>query len=75
MPVYFGLMNVHTAGTLIVYYTCSISHTSIDCSCMRFIDVGQQGKVRPSLRNEVEADKLLPVFQVFRFYSQVGFLY
>ena len=41
---------------------------------MRFTDVGQQGKVRPSLRNEVEADKLFPVFEVFRFYNQVGFL-
>ena len=40
---------------------------------MRFTDVGQQGKVRPSLTNEVEADKLFPVFEVFRFDSQVGF--
>ena len=40
---------------------------------MRFTDVGQQGKVRPSLKNEVEADKLFPVFEVSRFYSQVGF--
>ena len=24
MPIYFGLMNIHTAGTLTVHYTCSI---------------------------------------------------
>ena len=41
---------------------------------MHFTDVGQQAKVRPSLKNEVEADKLFPVFEVFRFKSQVGFL-
>ena len=41
---------------------------------MRFTDVGQQGKVRPSLTNEVEADKLFPAFEVFRSDSQVGFL-
>ena len=67
-------MNVHIAGTLIVHYTCSISLTYVDRLFRRFTDVGQQGKVRPSLRNEVEADKLFPVFEVFRFYSQVGFL-
>ena len=72
MPVYSGLMNVHTAGMLTVHYTCSISPMSI--LFIRFTDVGQQGKVRPSLKNEVEADKLFPVFEVFRFYSQVGFL-
>ena len=48
--------------------------TNLDRLFMRFTDVGQQGKVRPSLKNEVEADKLFPVFEVFRFYSQVGFL-
>ena len=77
MPVYFGLMNVHTAGMLTVHYTCSISPTSIDCSCVSLmlpVNVRQQGKVRPSLKNEVEAEKLFPVFEVFRFYSQVGFL-
>ena len=31
------------------------------------------GQVRPSLANEVEAYKLFPVFEVFRFDSQVGF--
>ena len=41
---------------------------------MRFTGVGQQGKVRPSLTNEVEAHKLFPVFEAFRFDSQVGFL-
>ena len=40
---------------------------------MRFTDVGQQGKVRPSLTNEVEADKLFPASEVFRSDSQVGF--
>ena len=77
MPVYFGLMNIHKAGTLIVYYTCPISHMSIDCSCVSLMldNKAKLGKVRPSLRNEVEAEKLLPVFEVFRFYSQVGFLY
>ena len=76
MPVYFGLMNVHTAGMLTVHYTCSISPTSIDCSCVSLMldNKAKLGKVRPSLKNEVEADKLFPVFEVFRFYSQVGFL-
>ena len=41
---------------------------------MRFTDVGQQGNVRPSVTNEVEADNLFPVFEIFRFDSQVGFL-
>ena len=36
--------------------------------------VGQQGKVRPSLTNEVEADTLFPVVEAVRFDSQVGFL-
>ena len=66
-------MNVHTAGTLTIHYTCSISRTSIDCLYMHFTDVGHQGKVRPGLANEVEAYKLFPVFEVFRFDSQVGF--
>ena len=65
-------MNVHTAGTQTVHYTYSIAPTLIDCLC--FTDVEQQGKVRPSLTNEVEADKLFPVFEVFRFDSQVSFL-
>ena len=71
MPVCFGLMNVHTAGLLTLYL---FDITNVDRLFMRFTDVGQQGKVRPSLKNEVEADKLFPVFEVFRFYSQVGFL-
>ena len=71
MPIYFRLMNVHTAGTLAVHYTCSII-THVDKLFMRFIRVGQQGKVRPGLTNEIEADKLIPVFEVFRFDSQVG---
>ena len=41
---------------------------------MRFTDVGQQGKVRPSLTNEVEADKLFPASEVLRSDGQVGFL-
>ena len=41
---------------------------------MRFTGVGQQGKVRPTLTNEVEFDKLFLVFEAFRFDSQVGFL-
>ena len=73
MPVYFGLINVHIAGTLTAHYTCSII-THVDRLFMRFTDVGQQGKVRPSLTNEVEADKLFPVFEVLRLDSQVGFL-
>ena len=40
---------------------------------MCYTGVGRHGKVRPSLTNEVEADKLFPVFEVFRFDSQVGF--
>ena len=79
MPIYFGLMNIHTAGTLTVHYITCILHylfdiTHVDRLFMRFTDVGQQGKVRPSLTNEVEADKLFPAFEVFRFDSQVGFL-
>ena len=75
MPIYFGVMNVHTTGTLTVHYTCSMSPTSIDCLCVSLMsDVGQQGKVRPSLTNDVKADKLFPVSEVFRFDSQVGFL-
>ena len=72
MPIYFGLMNVHTAGTLTLHL---FDITHVDRLFMRFSDVGQQGKVRPSLTNEVEADKLFPVFEVFRFDSQVGFLW
>ena len=53
-------------------YLFDITH--IDRLFMRFTDVGQQGRVRPSLTNEVEADKLFPVSEVFRFDSQVGFL-
>ena len=41
---------------------------------MRLIGVGQRDKVRPSLTNETEADKLFPVFEVVRFVSQAGFL-
>ena len=41
---------------------------------MRFIGVEQQGKVNSSLTNEIDADKLIPVSEVFRFDSQVGFL-
>ena len=67
MPIYFGLMDIHTDCTL---YLFDITH--VDRLFMRFTDVGQQGKVRPSLTNE--ADKLFPVFKVFRFDSQVGFL-
>ena len=77
MPIYIGLMNVHTAGTLAVHYTYSISPTSIDCLCVSLMldNKAKTGpKVRPSLTNEVEADKLFPVFEVFRFDSQVGFL-
>ena len=47
--------------------------TQVDRLFMRFTDVGQQGKVRLSLTNEIEADKLFPVFEVFRYDSQVGF--
>ena len=64
MPIYFRLMNVHTTGTLTVHYTCSII---VDKLFMCFIGVGQQGKVWPGLTNEIEADKLIPVFEVFRF--------
>ena len=35
--------------------------------------VGRQGKVRPSLTNEVEADTSFSVFEAFRFDSQVSF--
>ena len=69
----FRLMNIHTAGMLTVHYTL-VRFTHVDRLFMRFTDVGQQDKVRPSLSNEVEADKLFPVFEVFRFHSQVGFL-
>ena len=73
MPIDFGLMNVHTAGTLTVHYT-SLRYHPRCWLFMRFTGVGQQGKVRPSLTNEVEADKLFQVFEAFRFDSQVGFL-
>ena len=69
MPVYFGLMNWNADCTLYLF-----DITYVDRLFMRFTDVGQQGKVRPSLKNEVEADKLFPVFEVFRFYSHVVFL-
>ena len=68
-------MNVHTAGTLTVHYTCSISPTLISLYVSLVLDNKPlQGKVRSILTNEVEADKLFPVFEVFRFDSQVGFL-
>ena len=71
MPIYFGLMNVHTAGTLTVHD----SDTLIDCLCISLmLDNKAKGKVRPSLTNEIEADMLFPVFEVFRFDSQVGLL-
>ena len=77
MAIYIVLMNVHTAGTLTVHYTYLISPMSIDCLCILLI-LGNKAKtgpkVRPSLTNEVEADKLFPVFEIFRFDSQVGFL-
>ena len=73
MPIYFGLTNIHAAGTLTVHYTF-VRFTHVDRLFMGFTDVGQQDKVRPSLMNEVEAEKLFPVFEVFRFHSQVGFL-
>ena len=69
MPIDSGLMNVHTAGTL---YLFGITH--VDGLFMRFTGVEQQGKVRLSLTNEAGADKLLLVFEAFRFDSQVGFL-
>ena len=47
--------------------------THADRLFMHFTDVGHQGKVRPTLANDVEAYKLFPVFEVFRFDSQVGF--
>ena len=74
MPVYYGLMNVHTAGMLAdcLLYLFNITH--VNRLFMRFTDVGQQGKVWPRLTDEVEADKLFSVFEVFRFDSQVGFL-
>ena len=72
MPIYFGLMNVpHSWNADCTLYLFDI--TDVNRLFMRFTDVGQ-GRVRPSLRNEVEADKLVPVFEVFRFDSQVGFL-
>ena len=46
----------------------------VDRLFTRFIGVGQQGKVSSSLTNEIDADKLIPVSEVFRFDSQVGFL-
>ena len=66
-------MKVHTAGTLTVHYTCLISPTSINylCISLRLNNKAELGKV---LMNEVEADKLFSVFEVFRFDSQVGFL-
>ena len=75
MPIYFGLMNVHTAGTLTIHYTSSISPMSIDCLCISLmLDIkAKLGQVRPSFTNEVEAHKLFPVFEVFRFDTQVGF--
>ena len=71
MPIYFRLTNIHAAGTLTAHYTL-VRFTHINRLFMRFTDVRQQDKVRPSLTNEVEADKLFPVFKVFRFHSQVG---
>ena len=73
MPIYFELMNVHTAGTLTIH---DITHpTLIDCLCISLmLDIkAKLGQVRPSLANEVEAYKLFPVFEVFRFDSQVDF--
>ena len=72
MPIHFGLMNNHSWNADCTLYLFDITH--VNRLFMRFTDVGQQGKVRPSLANEVEADKLFPVFEVFRFDSQVGFL-
>ena len=58
-------------------WTNEHSHSwNADCTWlfMCFTGVGQQGKIRPSLTSEVEANKLFPVSEVFRFNSQVGFL-
>ena len=69
MPIYFGLINVHTAGTLTVHYACSISPTSIDCLCVSLMldNKAKLGQVSGM-------NKLFPVFEVFRLDSQIGFL-
>ena len=76
MPIYSGLTNIRTALERRLYIIL-VRYHHVDGLFMRFTGVptgiGRQGKVRPSLTNEVEADRLFPVFEAFRFDSQVGF--
>ena len=70
MPIYFGLMNVHRAGTLTihVHYTTHIDRLFVCISLMLDIKA-KLDQVRQGLVNEVEAYKLFPVFEVFRYDS------
>ena len=69
MPIESGLMNVYTAGTLTVHYIRpSVSPTLMDCLCVSLV----LDNKATSLTNEVEADKLFPVFEAFRFDSHHG---
>ena len=73
-PVYILRTNErsHSWNADCTLYLFCITH--VDRLFMRFIGVGQQGKVRPSFTNEIKANKLISVFEVFRFDSQEGFL-